>query len=1113
MTKRSRILTFTLILILALSVFSATSRAESKDGTVSVTATDIVDGEFTAIVSITGNPGVSGMSLKLSFDRTMMNPVAFDAAMGIYPDALSNMTDETPIDLTAIDTVTYFFASSEDIKKDGELFRVRFKVSDDAVGNADLTVSYEQGGITNSEFGNLLPDTSSCTIDVSGSRYPGGIITLEKEYMGLDYYRITVGLYGNPGIASIRFKVGLTESIVIRSVDFNGIFDDVVSNATQPEVVLAELDTITYNYTNAENRFESGTLFSFTLRLIDGFGRINVSFADGDIVNSEPENLSPHKSSLTLGNLDVVTVSFNANTTVPLISDIPADITNTSNSYITLPFCPSRNDHAYFLGWSEDKNATSATYQAGERFQLSKDITLYAVWTVRTYTVAYDANGGKNAPASQTKIHGVSIALSSSYPTRDNYDFAGWSILKNGTAADYSAGDTYAENISVILYAVWRPHSYKLSFDANGGSNAPAQATKFYGIDISLPTSIPAKSGSGFAGWSDSKTGSVKYLPGAVYTANGDSTLYAVWTSDKYDVAFDANGGTDAPAVISLSRNLSLILPPAAPEKVGYTFLGWAESKTAATPDYMIGDVYSKNSSVTLYAVWETSKYTLTFDLNGGSGSFAPITFNHGTSATIPLSTPRKTGHTFLGWAESAGALQAELNPGDIYKNTYSTTLYAIWSPDRFSIKFNANGGKDAPKSQEKLYDIDLRLSAVKPKRDGFKFMGWAEAPEALEPKFAAGSTYTENRSITLYAIWKPITYTVRYDANNTTGDFQIDQKTHGTDLFITAYRPTRSGYEFLGWAYTPDALTPDFKTGERYKAEEDAVFYAVWTVKEYNVFYDANGGTLAPGLQKKIYGVPLTLVNMKALRDGYVFIGWSTASDGTVVEYMPGDVYELDADVTLYAIWCEASMAASVRLNVEAIGSSKVKVEVLLDSNPSINSLSLRLNFDRTKVKLTEIARDDDDEPMSVLNGLSVNFDIDNIPDETSFVNIKWFSTLNKKTTGIILTATFEVLGQAGDKADFSVALTKDTTNASDKKIPTGTETVTFTVLDYMPGDLNDDGAINAKDSVLLAQFIVNWAVEINEDAADCNGDGFINAKDGVLLAQYLANWNVTLG
>ena len=1113
MTKRSRILTFILTLLLTLSVFSAVAFADSSDGVISVTASAITDGKVTATISISGNPGISGMSLKLSFDRAKLTPVSFDASKGLYPQALSNMTDETPVDLTAIDTVTYFFATHSEIAKNGELFRVTFEVSDNAVGTTDIGVSYAKGGITNSRFGDLAPDTKSCTVDISGAKYPGGVISLESEHLGLDYYRVTVGLFGNPGIASLNFKLELSPSIVLRSVDLEGIFDNVTSNATQPGVLLSELDRITYNFTSTENRTDVGTLFSFTFRLIDGYGSAIVSYENGDVVNSATEALSPHKSSITFGRLDVATVIFDANTDVPLESDVPAPITNVKNSYVTLPICPGRQDKAYFIGWAETNNASVATYKAGDKLLLTRSLTLYAVWSIRTYTVSYDANGGSGAPAAQVKIHGVGLSLSDTVPTRANYEFGGWSVSPDGAAADYNSRDVYAENISVTLYAVWRPHSYKITFDANGGSGAPVSTEKFYGIDATLPSGIPAKSGFGFAGWSDSKTGSVKYLPGAVYTANGNATLYAVWTTEKYDVTFDANGGINTPSVHSLAKNLDLIIPLTIPEKTGYTFLGWSESRTATAPDYLIGEKYTRKSSVTLYAVWEVARYTLTFDVNGGTGSIASVTFTFGTSATLPASIPSRIGHTFLGWSENAGASTAEFKAGASYSYNRSALLYAVWSPDRFAVTFNANGGTNTPKAQEKLYDIDLRLSAVKPQREGFKFIGWAEAPNALEAKFAAGALYTENRKLTLYAVWAPITYTVRYEANNTTGDYQTATKTHGTDLFITSYYPTRSGFVFLGWAYTPNALTPDFRVGDRYTTESDAIFYAVWTVKEYTVLYDANGGSLAPGAQKKIHGVPLTIVNVKADRSGYVFIGWSTAPDGAAVEYMPGDVYEADADTTLYAIWCDAASAANTALSVKSIGGGKVKVEILLTANPSINSLALRLDFDRSKVKLKEIERNEDDEPLSVLNGMSVNFNIDRIPEDTSYISLNWFSTSNKKTTGVILTAIFDVLCEAGDKAEFALSIAKETTNASGKKIPTGVETVTFTVPDYMPGDLNDDGIINAKDSVLLAQHLASWAVEMNKDAADCNGDGVINAKDSVLLAQYLANWDVSLG
>ena len=118
---------------------------------------------------------------------------------------------------------------------------------------------------------------------------------------------------------------------------------------------------------------------------------------------------------------------------------------------------PSRTGYT-FLGWSIDKNATSASYSAGQAWKLSNasNYTLYAVWKLNTYTVSFDANGGTGAPSSQTKTYGVTLKLSSTLPTRTGYTFKGWSLNKSATSATWSAGGDYTVNASNTLYAVWQ---------------------------------------------------------------------------------------------------------------------------------------------------------------------------------------------------------------------------------------------------------------------------------------------------------------------------------------------------------------------------------------------------------------------------------------------------------------------------------------------------------------------------------------------------------------------------------------------------------------------------------------------------------------------------------
>lgn len=145
-----------------------------------------------------------------------------------------------------------------------------------------------------------------------------------------------------------------------------------------------------------------------------------------------------------------------------------------------------------------------------------------------SYKISYNANGGSGAPSQQTKWHGTNITLSSTKPTRTGYTFKGWAASSTGGVA-YAAGASYTANASVTLYAVWQAITYKVTYNANGGSGAPAQQTKTYGVTLKLSTTKPTRTNYNFKGWAKSATGAVAYAAGANYTSNAAITLYAVW--------------------------------------------------------------------------------------------------------------------------------------------------------------------------------------------------------------------------------------------------------------------------------------------------------------------------------------------------------------------------------------------------------------------------------------------------------------------------------------------------------------------------------------------------------------------------------------------------------
>lgn len=146
-----------------------------------------------------------------------------------------------------------------------------------------------------------------------------------------------------------------------------------------------------------------------------------------------------------------------------------------------------------------------------------------------SYTIKYNANGGSGAPSSQTKWHGTNITLSKTKPTRSGYTFVRWDTNSSGTGTSYNPGATYSANSAVTLYAIWSQITYPVTYNANGGSGAPASQTKKHGTTLTLSTTKPTRANYTFKGWATSATGKVAYAAGANYTANAKLTLYAVW--------------------------------------------------------------------------------------------------------------------------------------------------------------------------------------------------------------------------------------------------------------------------------------------------------------------------------------------------------------------------------------------------------------------------------------------------------------------------------------------------------------------------------------------------------------------------------------------------------
>lgn len=269
-------------------------------------------------------------------------------------------------------------------------------------------------------------------------------------------------------------------------------------------------------------------------------------------------------------------------------------------------------------------------------------------WT--SYTIKYDANGGSGAPGNQTKWKDQTLTLSSTKPTRTGYSFLGWSTSSSATSATYSAGGSYTANSAATLYAVWKANTYAVTYNANGGSGAPAKQTKTYGKTLTLSNTIPTRTNYNFKGWSASASATTAtYSAGGSYTANSAITLYAVWELaytkpriSKFNVIrSDSNGdasdeGTSANVKFDwvCDRTVSsIVIKYKLSTSTTWTEVTVTSSGTSGSVQKLIGpDIFSTESSYDFHvtvtdsggssyttAIMSSMKFTIDY-LYGGNG-------------------------------------------------------------------------------------------------------------------------------------------------------------------------------------------------------------------------------------------------------------------------------------------------------------------------------------------------------------------------------------------------------------------------------------------------------------------------------------------------------------
>ena len=341
-------------------------------------------------------------------------------------------------------------------------------------------------------------------------------------------------------------------------------------------------------------------------------------------------------------------------------------------------------------------------------------------------------------------------------------------------------------------------------------------------------------------------------------------------------------------------------------------------------------------NSITLRASVYPSSATdrsVTWSIDSGS-SYVSIDDN-GTSCTV------------TGVRAGTATIRCEANDGS---GEYDTLRITVSSPSyNYNLKFNANGGSGAPNTitktaTDKTSNLKFTIPSTEPTRSGYTFLGWSESSSASSATYTAGDTvYVDYNDLTLYAVWQENKQTyyakLYYNANGGSGapstqsDSIYASSASGSKSFtISSTKPTRSGYDFLGWSTSSSASSASYQPGGSISVSygSSKTLYAVWKQAEYTstLIFDANGGSGAPSklthTDTTTTSHTFTIPSTKPTRDGFLFKGWSDSKTASAASYQPGGSISVpyNGSKTLYAVWEQA--------------------KITITSNPALTSLKV---------------------------------------------------------------------------------------------------------------------------------------------------------------------------
>ena len=616
----------------------------------------------------------------------------------------------------------------------------------------------------------------------------------------------------------------------------------------------------------------------------------------------------------------------------------PASISKEYDSNITLP-TPTRTGYT-FTGWYTASNG--GTVKNYTKMPAS-DETLYAHWDVNTYQIKYDGNGATSGSMSNSTdikwnstVSLTKNAYAKNHTVKFNYNgatggntlaskninfsFNSWNSVANGSGSKYvdgaqvrnltsTNGDTYT------IYAQWNSNTY-------GDLPSPTKEyTVTYADNNSKDTAVHT-----FNGWYNGST----RVTSTTEVPKSNHTLTASWEPN------------------------SVTLPNRT--KTGFTFGGWYKEANCINKAGDAGASYEPESDITLYPKLINNTYTVTYNANGGSGTMTADTATYGKNyKTKANEFIAPAGKKFAGWNEKSDGSGVSwtnyIGVNWVWDYTKNVTLYAQWTDITTTVTFMKNTSNTDTTSSTQTYTYNAsgtagHFSNRGWSRTGYTLKGWNEDRNAKEAHYSVDnvvlSTWVSDMapSVTLYAIWEPVTLKVTFmrnlsDTDTLSNSQMFTYKDSGSCGSFSNKGWSKTGYTLSGWTEHRGSTDVMYSTlsgvNNNWLAGKapSVTLYAVWKPNQYTVKVDPNGGNFnvtdtsitknsdGTATFKTTYNkTDYYALGITASRSGYTFDGFYTEKNGGVKVYDSNGIsvngaywdasnrWIYTGNVTLYAHW-----------------------------------------------------------------------------------------------------------------------------------------------------------------------------------------------------------------